>query len=76
MNAKPLLTIFILVGAALIGVALLAQGQTTGQAINSFKIPTTNGAVLSAFAAVVAIAVLIVAGLQKSEPMRWDDKKK
>jgi len=52
-----------LVFAAILGVALLGGGLT-GQATAS-AIKVTNGTVLSVIAALLAIGVLIIAGLQQ-----------
>lgn len=66
MNVKPVAWLLVLVLAAVMGAALLAQGHTTGNAVGAVNFQS-GGAVLSAFAAVVAIGVLIVAGLQRTE---------
>lgn len=53
----------VLVFAAVLGIGLLGGGLT-GQATSSI-IPAVNGTMLSIVAAVVAIGVLIVAGLKQ-----------
>lgn len=53
---------FLLVVAALMGVSLMGGGLT-GQATGSL-VPVTSGTVLSVIGALLAIVVLIVAGLQ------------
>lgn len=55
--------IVVLVFAAVLGVGLLGGGLT-GQASGA-NLPVTNGTVLSVMAALLAIAVLIVAGVQQ-----------
>ena len=55
--------IVVLVFAAVLGVGLLGGGLT-GQASGA-SLPVTNGTVLSVMAALLAIAILIVAGLQQ-----------
>jgi len=55
-----------LVFAAILGVGLLGQrGGLTGQASGA-ALPVTSGTILSVIAAVLAIGVLIVAGLQQN----------
>jgi hypothetical protein len=57
--------IIVLVFAAVLGVGLLGnQGGLTGQ-VSGSNIPITNGTILSVVAALLAIGVLIVAGLQQ-----------
>jgi len=59
--------IVILAFAAVLGIGLLGNsGGLTGQATGS-AIPVTNGTILSVIAAVLAIGVLVVAGLQQSK---------
>ncbi len=65
MKVSPAAWIVILAFAAVLGVALLGQGSLTGQAIGS-QVVVTNGTILSVIAAVLAIGVLIVAGLQQT----------
>lgn len=65
MKLSPATLIVVLVFAAVLGVGLLGGGLT-GQASGS-AIPITNGTVLSVIAAVLAIGVLIVAGLQQAK---------
>lgn len=60
---NPIVWMVILVFAAVLGIGVLGGGLT-GQAISS-NIPVTNGTVMSVIAAVVAIGVLIVAGLKQ-----------
>lgn len=55
--------IVVLVFAAVLGIGLLGGGLT-GQASGA-NLPVTNGTVLSVMAALLAIAVLIVAGVQQ-----------
>ncbi len=55
--------IVVLVFAAVLGVGMLGGGLT-GQASGA-NLPVTNGTVLSVMAALLAIAVLIVAGVQQ-----------
>lgn len=47
----------------IVGIGLFSRGGLTGQL--SANIPMTNGAILSALAAVLSIGVLIVAGIKK-----------
>jgi len=63
---SPVGWIVVLIFVVILGVGLLGQGNVTGQATGS-PIPITNGTVLSVIAAVLAIGVLIVAGLQQSK---------
>jgi len=65
MKISPTALIVVLVFAAVLGVGLLGGGLT-GQA-SGYAIPITNGTVLSVIAAVLAIGVLIVAGLQQGK---------
>lgn len=65
MKMNPIAWLVLLVFAAVLGVALIGQGNLTGQATGSV-IPVTNGTILSVIAAVLAIGVLIVAGLQQT----------
>lgn len=65
MKFSPTAWVVILVFAAILGVGLLGGGLT-GQASGSV-IPVTNGTILSVLAAVLAIGVLIVAGLQQNK---------
>ena len=59
--------IIVLVFAAILSVGLLGQrGALTGQAIGS-SITVTSGTILSVIAAIVAIGVLIVAGLSSTK---------
>lgn len=51
--------------AAIAGVFLLGRGGLTGQATGSV-VSFTSGTVLSVIAGIIAIGVLIVAGLQQS----------
>jgi len=51
--------------AAVAGVFLLGRGGLTGQATGSV-VSFTNGTILSIIAGIIAIGVLIVAGLQQS----------
>lgn len=53
---------FVLVAAAFLGVGLLGGGLT-GQATGAM-VPVTSGTVLSVIGALLAIVVLIIAGLQ------------
>jgi len=63
---NPTILVVTLVFAAIIGIALLAQPNAlTGGASGS--VSTTSGTVLSVVAAVIAIGVLIVAGLQQQK---------
>lgn len=55
--------IVVLVFAAVLGVGMLGGGLT-GQASGA-NLPVTNGTVLSVMAALLAIGVLIVAGVQQ-----------
>ena len=57
----PVAWIVVMVFAAVLGIGLLGGGLT-GHA--SGGIPSSNGTVLSVLAAILAIGVLIVAGLQ------------
>lgn len=63
MNGVALLVTLVFV--AILGVALLGGGLT-GQATGP-SFPVTNGTILSVIAALLAIGVLIVAGLQQSK---------
>jgi len=65
MKINPFAWVVILVFAAVIGVGLLG-GNLTGQATGS-AIPFTSGTVLSVIAAILAIGVLIVAGLKQNK---------
>ena len=58
------LWIVVLVFAAIIGIGLLG-GSLTGQ-VSGSSLPSANGMVLSVMAALLAIGVLIVAGLQQA----------
>ena len=62
---NPLGMLVMLVFAAILGVALLGGGLT-GQATAS-QLQVTNGTVLSVIAALLAIGVLIIAGLQQGK---------
>lgn len=64
MKVSPTALVVVLVFAAVLGVGLLG-GSMTGQAFTA--IPVTNGAVLSVIAAVLAIGVLIIAGIKQSK---------
>ena len=64
MKLSPVGWVIGLVFAAVFGVALLGGGLT-GQATGS-AVPITNGTILSILAALLAIGVLIVAGLQQN----------
>jgi hypothetical protein len=57
--------VIILMFAAILSVGLLGQGNLTGQATGS-SLVVTNGTILSVIAAILAIGVLIVAGLQQA----------
>ena len=63
MKISPVGWVVVLVFAAVLGVGLLGGGLT-GEASGS-GFPVTNSTVLSVVAAVLAIGVLIVAGLQQ-----------
>lgn len=63
VNATALLVTLVFV--AILGVALLGGGAT-GQATGA-SFPITNGTILSVLAALLAIGVLIVAGLQQTK---------
>lgn len=65
MKINPTALIVVLVFAAVLGVGMLGGGLT-GQASGS-AFPITNGTVLSVIAAVIAIGVLIVAGLNQGK---------
>jgi len=65
MKISPTALIIVLVFAAVLGVGMLGGGLT-GQASGS-ALPITNGTVLSVIAAVIAIGVLIVAGLNQGK---------
>ena len=63
----PAVWVVLLAFGAVLGVGLLSQsGGLTGQATGS-GIPVTSGTILSVIAAVLAIGVLIVAGLQQNK---------
>jgi len=65
MKISPVGWIVVLVFAAVLGIGLLG-GSLTGQATGA-QIVVTNGTILSVIAAILAIGVLIVAGLQQSK---------
>ncbi len=65
MKINPTALIVVLIFAAVLGVGMLGGGLT-GQASGS-ALPIANGTVLSVIAAVVAIGVLIVAGLNQGK---------
>jgi len=67
MKLNSLAWIIVLVFTAVLSVGLLGQrGGLTGQAAGA-GIPITSGTILSVIAALLAIGVLIVAGLQQSK---------
>ena len=63
MEFSPAAWVVVLVFAAVLGIGLLG-GSLTGQATGA-SLPVTSGTVLSVLAAILAIGVLIVAGLQQ-----------
>ncbi|MBI4146341.1 hypothetical protein HY489_03310 [Candidatus Woesearchaeota archaeon] len=64
-EARAAVWIVVMVFAAVLGIGLLGGGLT-GQASGA-NLPVTNGTVLSVLAALLAIGVLIVAGLQQTK---------
>ena len=62
-KTAPGFLIILIAFGFIVGIGLFSRGSLTGQ-VTSY-IPMTNGAVLSAMAAVLAIGVLIIAGLKK-----------
>ncbi len=60
---NPFVWMIVLVFAAVLGISFLGGGLT-GEA-TSTSLPVTNGAMLSVIAGVLAIGVLIVAGLKQ-----------
>jgi len=62
-KTAPGFLIILIAFGFIIGIGLFTKGSLTGQF--SATVPMTNGAVLSALAAVLSIGVLIVAGLKK-----------
>ena len=65
MELSPSAWVVILVFASVLGIGLLGSGLT-GQASGA-SLVVTNGTVLSVIAALLAVGVLIVAGLQQTK---------
>ena len=62
-KTAPGFLIILIAFGLIVGIGLFTKSSLTGQF--SAQVSMTNGAVLSALAAVLAIGVLIVAGLKK-----------
>ncbi len=65
MKNNPTMMIVVLVFAAIMGVALLARTNALTGGASGIPVATNSGTVLSVVAALLAIGVLIVAGLQQ-----------
>lgn len=66
MKLHPMAWLVASVFAIILSIGLLGRGNLTGSATGGI-IPVTGGTILSVVAAVLAIAVLIVAGFQQAK---------